>query len=423
MPRMISDLVMNESPRTQKAYDRLCDETLAYFRTLAGQYPQITMYQSICNQIVMIRQDLAVRGGLDPVKDFQKYSLGAIAAKNFDDDKYGRTLASIDAMAFIYRDMPPDELQTPDEMYAFVCKTQALMEQPFEEYYFKRRYRARREELMPYVEKAREVLKYVRNFLENRNDGSELGRINLEECSVKTGLSLRYAVSFSMYEVVPAIIGKLEKMLREGVPCRVREGEPMGFSSGKPEETVASDDGKGRMLFFDNTFYWLWNIVSEGRFCDCLFAPRTELQTTRRMFRGGLRDCLFAPRTELRTARRVFRGRLRDCLFAVIAVIQFSFLLFFVAVFMALLDGVGWITRLSASKLSGVLLFVAFPVLVIRCLNTYDELRFIKLDARFRKMPAATVRAYKRLFCGTLLLAFIAAVAGLLALYHLYTSD
>jgi len=208
---MISDLVMNESPRTQKAYDRLCDETLTYFRTLAAQYPQITMYQSICNQIVMIRQDLAAKGSLDPVKDFQKYSLGAIAAKSLDDDKYGRALASIDAMAFIYRDMPPDELRTPEEMYAFVCKTQALMELPFEEYYFKRRYRARREELMPYVEKAREVLKYVRNFLENRNDGSELGRINLEECSVKTGLSLRYAVSFSMYEVVPAIIGKLEK--------------------------------------------------------------------------------------------------------------------------------------------------------------------------------------------------------------------
>ena len=398
---MISDLVMNESPRTQKAYDRLCDETLAYFRTLAGQYPQITMYQSICNQIVMIRQDLAAKGSLDPVKDFQKYSLGAIAAKNLDGDKYGRALASIDAMAFIYRDMPPDELQTPDEMYTFVCKTQALMEQPFEEYYFKRRYRARREELMPYVEKAREVLKYVMNFLENRNDGSELGRINLEECSVKTGLSLRYAVSFSMYEVVPAIIGKLEKMRREGVPCRVRKGEAVGFSSGNPEETVASGDGKGRVLFFDNTFYWLWNIVPEDRFCDCLFAPRTEL----------------------RTARRVFRGRLRDCLFAVIAVIQFSFLLFFVAVFMALLDGVGWITRLSASKLSGVLLFVAFPVIVIRCLNTYDELRFIRLDARFQKMPAATVRAYKRLFCGTLLLALITAVVGLLALYHLYTSD
>ena len=401
MSRMISGLVMNESPRTQKAYDRLCDETLTYFRTLAAQYPQITMYQSICNQIVMIRQDLAARGSLDPVKDFQKYSLGAIAAKNLDDDKYGRALASIDAMAFIYRDMPPDELQTPDEMYAFVCKTQALMEQPFEEYYFKRRYRACREELMPCVEKAREVLKYVRNFLENHNDGSELGRINLEECSVKTGLSLRYAVSFSMYEVVPAIIGKLEKMRREGVPCRVRKGEAVGFSSGKPEETVASDDGKGRVLFFDNTFYWLWNIVSEGRFCDSLFAPRIEL----------------------RTARRMFWGRLRDSLFAVIAVIQFSFLLFSVAVFMALLDGVGRITRLSASKLSGVLLFVAFPVLVIRCLNTYDELRFIRLDARFRKMPAATVRAYKRLFCGTLLLAFIAAVAGLLALYHLYTSD
>ena len=379
MPHMILDLVMNESPRTQKAYDRLCDETLTYFRTLAAQYPQITMYQSICNQIVMIRQDLAAKGSLDPVKDFQKYSLGAIAAKNLDDDKYGGALASIDAMAFIYRDMPPDELQTPDEMYAFVCKTQALMEQPFEEYYFKRRYRARREELMPYVEKAREVLKYARNFLENHNDGSELGRINLEECSVKTGLSLRYAVSFSMYEVVPAIIGKLEKMRREDVPCRVRKGEAVGFSSGKPEETVASGDGKGRVLFFDNTFYWLWNIVPEGRFCDCLFA--------------------------------------------VIAIIQFSFLLFFVAAFMALLDGVGWITRLSASKLSGVLLFVAFPVIVIRCLNTYDELRFIRLDARFRKMPAATVRAYKRLFCGTLLLALIAAVAGLLALYHLYTSD
>ena len=327
----------------------------------------------------MIRQDLAAKGSLGPVKDFQKYSLGAIAAKNLDGDKYGRALASIDAMAFIYRDMPPDELQTPDEMYAFVCKTQTLMEQPFEEYYFKRRYRARREELMPYVEKAREVLKYVRNFLENRNDGSELGRINLEECSVKTGLSLRYAVSFSMYEVVPAIIGKLGKMRREGIPCRVRKGEAVGFSSGKPEETVASGDGKGRVLFFDNTFYWLWNILPEDRFCDCLFA--------------------------------------------VIAIIQFSFLLFFVAAFMALLDGVGWITRLSASKLSGVLLFVAFPVIVIRCLNTYDELRFIRLDARFRKMPAATVRAYKRLFCGTLLLAFIAAVAGLLALYHLYTSD
>ena len=376
---MILDLVMNESPRTQKAYDRLCDETLTYFRTLAAQYPQITMYQSICNQIVMIRQDLAAKGSLDPVKDFQKYSLGAIAAKNLDGDKYGRALASIDAMAFIYRDMPPDELQTPDEMYAFVCKTQALMEQPFEEYYFKRRYRARRKELMPYVEKAREVLKYVRDFLENHNDGSELGRINLEECSVKTGLSLRYAVSFSMYEVVPAIIGKLEKMWREGVPCRVRKGGPVGFSSGKPEETVASGDGKGRVLFFDNTFYWLWNIVPEGRFCDCLFA--------------------------------------------VIAIIQFSFLLFFVAAFMALLDGVGWITRLSASKLSGVLLFVAFPVIVIRCLNTYDELRFIRLDARFQKMPAATVRAYKRLFCGMLLLALIAAVVGLLALYHLYTSD
>lgn len=38
---------MKIHPKTRKEYDQLCDETMAYFRKLMEEYPQITMYKSM----------------------------------------------------------------------------------------------------------------------------------------------------------------------------------------------------------------------------------------------------------------------------------------------------------------------------------------------------------------------------------------
>ena len=124
---------MNTSPKTQKEYDQLCDETMAYFKKIMNDYPQITMYKSIYVQIWMIKKDLSENVRLDRVKDFQKYSLGAIAAKNFDEgDVYGDAIGTIDAMAFIYFYMPEDAINTPDEMLRMINRTIGMMKQPFE---------------------------------------------------------------------------------------------------------------------------------------------------------------------------------------------------------------------------------------------------------------------------------------------------
>jgi hypothetical protein len=202
--------IMNTSPKTQKEYDQLCDETMAYFKKKMNDYPQITMYKSIYVQIWMIKKDLSENVRLDRVKDFQKYSLGAIAAKNFDEgDVYGDAIGTIDAMAFIYFYMPKDAINTPDEMLRMINRTIGMMKQPFEEYKLKSKYKEYREEKTPYIEYARQVLNYIKDYLEKRNDGSKLNIIDLEECANKTYLSFRYEVSFLMYEIVPDIINKL----------------------------------------------------------------------------------------------------------------------------------------------------------------------------------------------------------------------
>ena len=54
---------------------------------MMDDYPQITTYKSNYVQIWIIKNVLSENAHLDCIKDFQKYHLGAIAAKNFDKGK------------------------------------------------------------------------------------------------------------------------------------------------------------------------------------------------------------------------------------------------------------------------------------------------------------------------------------------------
>ncbi len=92
---------------TQKAYKDLLESMFKETCDYRTKFPEIALYSSIANQIVDIIRVIGSGIVLDEQQIYEKYSLGAIAAKNFDcgSDLYGRKLQDIFGGLFEYWDM------------------------------------------------------------------------------------------------------------------------------------------------------------------------------------------------------------------------------------------------------------------------------------------------------------------------------
>jgi hypothetical protein len=84
--------------RTKARYRQIVNETLAQTKNLLERFPEIGMYKSIYKQIEDIRENIIGKGvkfSADEIQD--RYTLGAIAVKNFDleHEEYAQRLSDI----------------------------------------------------------------------------------------------------------------------------------------------------------------------------------------------------------------------------------------------------------------------------------------------------------------------------------------
>ena len=96
---------------TKKYYQKIVKETLEQTKELAARFPDIPMYQSIYNQIKDIQENLIdKRVYFSENQIFKRYSLGAIAVKNFDlrHEEYAQRLSDIFGGAIEYPEMPEE---------------------------------------------------------------------------------------------------------------------------------------------------------------------------------------------------------------------------------------------------------------------------------------------------------------------------
>jgi hypothetical protein len=95
--------------RTKAKYRQIVEETLVQTKASLERFPLIGMYKSIYNQIVDIKENIIdknIRFSEDDMQ--QRYTLGAIAVKNFDleHEEYGQRLSDIFGGADEYFDSP-----------------------------------------------------------------------------------------------------------------------------------------------------------------------------------------------------------------------------------------------------------------------------------------------------------------------------
>ncbi|ANF52011.1 hypothetical protein A0O34_16485 [Chryseobacterium glaciei] len=93
---------------TKKEYNNLLSELSIESKNLADKYPEISIYKSIYNQIIDIESMISNNIKLSENDIYKKYSIGAIAVKNFDceNDIFGRKLQDLFGALFEYWDMP-----------------------------------------------------------------------------------------------------------------------------------------------------------------------------------------------------------------------------------------------------------------------------------------------------------------------------
>lgn len=93
---------------TKKEYNNLLSELSIESKSLADKYPEISIYKSIYNQIIDIESMISNNIKLSENDIYKKYSIGAIAVKNFDceNDIFGRKLQDLFGALFEYWDMP-----------------------------------------------------------------------------------------------------------------------------------------------------------------------------------------------------------------------------------------------------------------------------------------------------------------------------
>ena len=95
----------------KKDFVKLVQETLTETYELKNKFPDILIYKSIYNQLCDIEEKFIVKKEfLSDNEIFKRYSLGAIAVKNFDDtvEIYARKLEDIFGSLFSYDKMPEE---------------------------------------------------------------------------------------------------------------------------------------------------------------------------------------------------------------------------------------------------------------------------------------------------------------------------
>lgn len=95
--------------RTKKYYREIVNLVTEETRILIGMSPEITIYLSIFNQLLDIHKNIIEKGIVFSEDElYAKYSLGALAVKNFDleNDEYAQKLSDSFGGTFDYSQMP-----------------------------------------------------------------------------------------------------------------------------------------------------------------------------------------------------------------------------------------------------------------------------------------------------------------------------
>lgn len=94
--------------RTKTNYRNILADVLQKTKTYCEEFPSITMYQEIYNQLLDIKALIVVQQKkLSEDKIYHRYTLGAIASKNFDleHEIYAQKLSDVFGGAFDYYQM------------------------------------------------------------------------------------------------------------------------------------------------------------------------------------------------------------------------------------------------------------------------------------------------------------------------------
>jgi len=95
--------------RTKEYYREILNQAISKTEELLKMSPQIQIYHSIYSQLVNILEEVVKNNVVFSEKElYEKYSLGAIAAKNFDleHDEYAQKLSDSFGGIFDYDKMP-----------------------------------------------------------------------------------------------------------------------------------------------------------------------------------------------------------------------------------------------------------------------------------------------------------------------------
>lgn len=125
-----------------------------------------------------------------------------------------------------------------------------------------------------------------------------------------------------------------------------------------------------KISFCDNIFYWLWH----------------------------------------NTPKRGFPDRT----FAIIAVLQFSYIVFFVIMLLILLNIVIERSIVDSFELLSSPLFILFVFLILINMKIYNENKYKKLQTHFNKLSLKEVKIYKKKFFYSMLISVIIIVIELL---------
>lgn len=95
--------------RTQKHYKEILEAAIAETQLLKDKFPELIMYKGILEQLLDIKKNIVDENKVLSEDDiYDRYSLGAIAVKNFslENDVYAQKLSDVFGGAFDYYQMP-----------------------------------------------------------------------------------------------------------------------------------------------------------------------------------------------------------------------------------------------------------------------------------------------------------------------------
>ncbi len=97
--------------RTKNKYKEILNIALNETRLLVERNPEMGIYKVIYDQLTDIKDNIIIKNKIFTENEiFNKYTLGAIAVKNFDieHDEYGQKLSDIFGGAVDYHQMPEE---------------------------------------------------------------------------------------------------------------------------------------------------------------------------------------------------------------------------------------------------------------------------------------------------------------------------